>query len=303
MDAIKNKEAILSRVRDINYSKIIDEACGRWVQYQPAKEKQCLSIGVDSSWNKRSYQGLDFYVVDAVAVDSTNDIKSVYWHYGLGITRSEILENKAAELEAKVTKDVLDQGQADIILVDGSLASRFVNSNADEVMKFVNDIIIAKKRQREEQEGKKELFVVFISKNSDTMKQFKSLKALAADMYYYNHIGGDKVGFSIPFEDNGRFGSGGGSTKFGCNIVEVYVRLREYAPIIKIELIGSTREEWRESDIKNIIDTLYYHSVSGYPYCLKLAHNNCKVSNEDLDRLSSIYNLKNESSARAPLNE
>ena len=110
-------------------------------------------------------------------------------------------------------------------------------------MKFVNDIIIAKKRQIKEQEGKKELFVVFISKNSDTMKQFKSLKALAADMYYYNHIGGDKVEFSIPFEDNGRFDDGSGGIKFGCNIVEAYVRLRqEYAPIIKMELIGLITE-------------------------------------------------------------
>jgi len=104
MDAIKNKEAVLSKIKDANYSKIIDEACARWINYEPTKEKQCLSVGVDSSWNKRSYQGLDFCVVDAVAVDSTNDIKSVYWHYGLGITRSEILENKAVELEAKAVE-------------------------------------------------------------------------------------------------------------------------------------------------------------------------------------------------------
>jgi hypothetical protein len=29
---------------------------------------------------QRSYQGLDFYVVDAVAVDSENNIQSAYWH-------------------------------------------------------------------------------------------------------------------------------------------------------------------------------------------------------------------------------
>jgi len=191
---------------------------------------------------------------------------------------------------------VQEEDQADIILVDGSIASRFVNGKADEVAKFVNDII-ANKKQREK-EGRKHLFVVFISKNSDTMKQFKFLKSLAADMYYYNHIGGDKVGFSIPYEDS-RFSGG---SKFGYNIVEVYARLREFAPIIKIELIGSIRE-YSESNIKNIMDMLRYHSVSGYPYCLKLAHNNCKISNEDLDRLSTIYGLNNEPDARAPLNE
>jgi NurA-like 5'-3' nuclease len=58
-----------------------------------------------------------------------------------------------------------------------------------------------------------------------------------------------------------------------------------------------------EQEIKNLMDLLRYHSISGYPYCLKLAHKNCKISNEDIDRLASIYSLQNEQGARDALNE
>jgi NurA-like 5'-3' nuclease len=51
------------------------------------------------------------------------------------------------------------------------------------------------------------------------------------------------------------------------------------------------------------LNKLRYHSVAGYPYCLKLAHNTCKISNEDIDRLASIYGLQNEQGARDVLNE
>ena len=48
---------------------------------------------------------------------------------------------------------------------------------------------------------------------------------------------------------------------------------------------------------------LRHHSVAGYPYCLKLAHKTCKISNDDIDRLASIYSLQNEQGSRDALNE
>jgi len=275
-DAIKNKDAVLSSVKDVNYDKILDTARSRWVNYE-TKDKKCLTAGIDGSWNKRSFQGLDFYVVDAVAVDSTNTIKAVEWYYGLGVIRAELLEKKGLELEAKVTEQVMNQNEIDIISVDGSIASRLVKGKKAESEHFLE---VIKDRQN----------VIFMSKNSDTMKQFKHLQSLAADMYYYNHIG-HKAGFSLPFEDP-KFDD------FGV-VVEFYVRLKGDTPLVKIE----TTHPLGESEIKNMLDMLSYHSVAGYPYCLKLAHNNCKVKNEDLDRLASIYGLKNELGARDPLNE
>jgi NurA-like 5'-3' nuclease len=74
-------------------------------------------------------------------------------------------------------------------------------------------------------------------------------------------------------------------------------------PVVRIEVIRGARGLGEQDAIKEIISMLRYHSVSGYPYCLKLAHKTCKVSNEDIDRLASIYSLQNEQGARDALNE
>jgi NurA-like 5'-3' nuclease len=69
--------------------------------------------------------------------------------------------------------------------------------------------------------------------------------------------------------------------------------------MIRIEIPKSTDVE----NVKGLLDGLVYHSVGGYPYCLKLAHNACKISNEDIDRIASIFRLQNENGARDALNE
>ena len=80
---------------------------------------------------------------------------------------------------------------------------------------------------------------------------------------------------------------------------EVYARLRNHTPVIRLEIMSSASEQ----EVKSILNKLRYHSVAGYPYCLKLAHNTCKISNEDIDRLASIFGLQNEQGARDALNE
>jgi NurA-like 5'-3' nuclease len=110
----------------------------------------------------------------------------------------------------------------------------------------------------------------------------------AGDIYYYGHAGRG-AGFSIPAETNFRH----------APLYEVYARLRDHTPMIRIEILGSTSRQ----EIAKILDKLRYHSVAGYPYCLKLAHNTCKISNEDIDRLVSIFSLQHEQGARDALNE
>jgi NurA-like 5'-3' nuclease len=82
-------------------------------------------------------------------------------------------------------------------------------------------------------------------------------------------------------------------------VFETYARLREHTPIVRIEIIGAAGEQ----EVKRMLDMLRYHSVAGYPYCLKLAHDNCKISNEDIDRLACIFSLQHEQGARDALNE
>jgi len=84
-------------------------------------------------------------------------------------------------------------------------------------------------------------------------------------------------------------------------VIEIYARLTSYVPLIKIEIIN--RANITQTEIQNLIDRLYYHSIKGYPSCLKLAHQSCKITNNDVKRLASLYGFKNEFGSRDSLSE
>jgi hypothetical protein len=271
LDAIKNKDSKLSKIKDPNYPKLLDEASSRWIQYEPSQEK-CGSAGVDSSWNKRAFQGLNLYVVDAVAVTSTNEILATDHDCDLSDSaRNDDLESKAMSMEASVAQQAAEKRKTDIICIDGSLIARTNKKSPN---------VVASRMIKEHKN------VIFISKSSTSRSQFKSK---AGDIYYYNHASKSTTGFSKPEEVQSDY----------TRVYEIYARLRENTPMLRIEIVGAISI----SEVKKTLNKLNYHSVSGYPYCLKLAHNNCKVSNGDMDRLVSIFNLQHEQGARDALNE
>ena len=282
LDALDRAEGNMSHIMDSNYQHIIEAALSCWNDYEPAP-KGCESVGVDSSWNKRSFQGLDLYAVDAVSVDSKNEILGAEWDTGIRIIRSEMLESKALFMESRVTETAIEKKDVDIISIDGSLASRFINNKSDDIMRILD---ILKRKNN----------VIFVSKNSDTKTQFASMGAKAADIFYFNHIGNSSAGFSTPFVNNQKNQEHG-------NIIEIYARLKECTPLTKIEISDMTASQINNSEIKKILDMLSFHTVSGYPYCLKLAHQTCKITKRDIDRLVGFYGLKNEAESRDPLNE
>jgi NurA-like 5'-3' nuclease len=282
LDALGRVEGNMSHVMDSSYQYIVEAALSCWNDYEPTP-KECESVGVDSSWNKRSFQGLDLYVVDAVSVDSKNEILGVEWDTGLRIIRSEMLESKALFMESRVTETAIEKKDVDIISIDGSLASRFINNKPDDIMRILD---ILKRKNN----------VIFVSKNSDTKTQFASMGSKAADIFYFNHISNSSGGFSTPFVNNQTNQEHG-------NIIEIYARLKECTPLTKIEISDMTASQINNAEIKKILDMLSFHTVSGYPYCLKLAHQNCKISKRDIDRLVGFYRLKNEAESRDPLNE
>jgi DNA double-strand break repair nuclease NurA len=270
LDALKNRDAKISKVKDSNFATILAEASSRWVPYEPSQEK-CESAGVDSSWNKRAFQGLYLYVIDAVAVTSANKILAAEWDEDIaGSARADFLESKAMSMEASVAQKAA--GIVDIVCIDGSLVSRLLKSAADAASDTV----------------KKYGSSVFISKTSESRLQFGPMGSRAGDIYYYGHVG-KGAGFSIPVETQFRH----------APLFEVYARLRDHTPMIRIEILGEPSRQ----EMTKILDRLRYHSVAGYPYCLKLAHNTCKISNEDIDRLASIFSLQHEQGARDALNE
>jgi NurA-like 5'-3' nuclease len=270
LDALKNRDVKISKVKDSNFAKVLSEASSRWVPYEPSPEK-CESAGVDSSWNKRSFQGLHLYVVDAVAVTSSNKILAAEWDHDIaGSARADFLESKAMAMEALVSQKSINK--VDVVCIDGSLISRLLNSTAEVAFEMVKRC------------GNS----IFVSKSSESRLQFGTMGSRAGDIYYYGHAGRGS-GFSVPVETQFRH----------APLYEVYARLRAHTPMIRIEVFGATSKQ----EMTKILDKLRYHSVAGYPYCLKLAHNTCKISNEDIDRLASIFSLRHEQGARDALNE
>jgi NurA domain len=270
LDALRDKDVKISKVKDSNFHKILAEASSRWISYEFMPEI-CESVGIDSSWNKRAFQGLQLYVIDAVAVTSTNRILASEWEQDIaGSARSELLESKAMVMEASVAQKVVCKAYT--VCVDGSLVSRLTKSRPEAALEIV----------------KKCSSCIFISKTSENRLQFSRMGSKAGDIYYYSHAS-KEAGFSVPIEIPFSY----------VPLFEVYARLRDHTPVIRIEVIGRTSEQ----EVKSILNKLHYHSVAGYPYCLKLAHNTCKISNEDVDRLVSVFGLQNEQGARDALNE
>ena len=65
-----------------------------------------------------------------------------------------------------------------------------------------------------------------------------------------------------------------------------------------MELFGAGHTD---NDVIQVLNRIYKNSIGGYPYSLKLAHNNCKISGNDLVKLASIHGLSNEIGSREVL--
>ncbi len=270
-DAIINREKTLSILKGPDYEKIIQKAKENWIDYEPQK-KDVISAGIDSSFNSTKFQGAELWAVTAVSIKSDGEIIADLHDFGLDT--NPVLASLASKMEIDACNMSIDS--ADLVLMDGSLYSQFMTRQASLTELMINAM---KKRNN----------VVFVSKTSNTRKQFEDLGAIAGDIFYYNHAS-RKPGFSKIFEDE----------KFGKDkvITSIFARLADSLPLIKVELFGTG---YTNEDFKQVLDKIYKNSISGYPYSLKLAHNNCKISGKDLAKLASIHGLSNEIGSREVL--
>ena len=270
-DAIKKRDETLSILKGPEFERIIKQAKSNWVEFSPTKQ-DVAAAGIDSSFNSTKFQGAELWAVTAVSVKSDGEILVDLHEHGLD--SSPELASLASKMEIDACQQSVDN--ADLVLMDGSLYSQFLTRQKSLSDSLVNTI--TKKNN-----------VVFISKTSNTKKQFENLGAIAGDIFYYNHAT-VSPGFSKIHED----------PKFGSNMIisSVFARLAESLPLIKIELLGSG---YADNDFKLILNKILKNSVGGYPYALKLAHNNCKISNKDLSKLASIHGLSNEIGSRKVL--
>ena len=267
-DAIQKREQTLSILKGPEFEQIIKQAKSNWIDFSPTKQ-DVTSAGIDSSFNSTKFQGAELWAVTAVSAKSDGEILVDLHDHGLDSNPE--LASLASKMEIDACIGSIDK--TDLVLMDGSLYSQFMTRQKSLSSSLVDAI-------------KKTNNVVFISKTSNTKKQFEDLGAIAGDIFYYNHAT-TSSGFSKIHED----------TKFGNDMIisSVFARLVESLPLIKIELLGSGYDN---DDFKLILNKILKNSVSGYPYALKLAHNNCKISNKDLVKLASIHGLSNEIGSR-----
>jgi len=270
-DAIKKRDEILSILKGPKFEQIVKQAKANWIDFSPTKQ-DVVAAGIDSSFNSTKFQGAELWAVTAVSVKSDGEILVDLHEHGLNSNPE--LASLASKMEIHACEESVDE--ADLVLMDGSLYSQFLTRQKSLANSLVN--IITKNNN-----------VVFISKTSNTKKQFEDLEPIAGDIFYYNHAT-ISPGFSKIHEDS-KFGN-------GMIISSVFARLAESLPLIKIELLGSG---YTNDDFKLILNKILKNSIGGYPYALKLAHNNCKISGKDLTKLASIHGLSNEIGSRAIL--
>ena len=270
-DAIKKRDETLSILKGPKFEQIIKQAKANWIYFSPTKQ-DVVAAGIDSSFNSTKFQGAELWAVTAVSVKSDGEILVDLHEHGLNSNPE--LASLASKMEINACQESVDE--ADLVLMDGSLYSQFLTRQKSLANSLVN--IITKNNN-----------VVFISKTSNTKKQFEDLEPIAGDIFYYNHAT-TSSGFSKIHEDS----------KFGNDMIisSVFARLSESLPLIKIELLGSG---YTNDDFKLILNKILKNSIGGYPYALKLAHNNCKISGKDLTKLASIHGLSNEIGSRAIL--
>ena len=282
LDALKNKETKISSLHGDGFKDLLDIASNNWTEFRPIGNS-AFTIGVDSSWNKKSFQGIDFFVIDCIAIDSHNDVSrsKSKWDYGIGNIGGDSLGLRAMQMEIDVTKLILDQ-KPDVICLDGSIISNLVHNKNNSYIQNVRSLF----------EDLGETRIVFISKNSTSTNQFKKFGSKAADIYYYSKLG---------FEPGFSKASINTHISATLEVLEIYARLSSYVPLIKIEIVNGAKIS--ENEIQNLLNKLYFHSIKGYPYCLKLAHQTCKITNNDVNRLANLYGFKNEFGSRDSLNE
>jgi len=267
-DAIQKREQTLSILKGPEFEQIIKQAKSNWVDFSPTKQ-DVTSAGIDSSFNSTKFQGAELWAVTAVSAKSDGEILVDLHDHGLDSNPE--LASLASKMEIDACIESIDK--TDLVLMDGSLYSQFLTRQKSLSSLLVDAIT-------------KSNNVVFISKTSNTKKQFENLGAIAGDIFYYNHAT-TSPGFSKIHEDR----------KFGNDMVisSVFARLVESLPLIKIEMLGYGYDN---DDFKLILNKILKNSIGGYPYALKLAHNNCKISNRDLAKLASIHGLSYEIGSR-----
>jgi hypothetical protein len=273
----ENRDSIMRKVK--KDESIEKKAKERWIEYRPEGAGGKL-VGIDSSWNSTRHHGFFFYVVDAVAVDSSGNYAvppKFTADIGAPITEEDgviaynaqrYLESVGMGFEYELAMEATGKGYT--ALIDNSaLALIYDRVNRKDVtfIEYAKGLI-------------KSNAVIFIAKTSESNSD---LKGEVGDMYYYAKYTSAPGISRIVYDPHG--------------VSVFYARLSEWAPVIKVEVPGQINE----SEALDVIRKLYSVSVNGYPYPLLLAHQRCKVDVKDMETAEALLGLGAEPGAREVL--
>jgi hypothetical protein len=279
--ATAHREEILHNLDAGRIGDSLSRARSLWVGYLPRSTDSEIS-GIDSSWNLIPYQGFYLYAVDAVSI-SADESSPVPPRFEVNIGTLEVeegdeivynprlrLQSIGMEYEYELATESLDR--EDFVLIDGSVLARFYDRRLRRPMKFFE---YASKLM-----GKRN--VVFVAKTSESNTV---IGGAVGDLFYFARST-PASGFSKPHYE-----------PIGVSVF--YARLADHAPCLKVEVPGKVDED----EARNVLDVLSSRCFNGYPYVLRLAHERCKISKEDMLRLSEVLGLNVEVGGREVLGE
>jgi hypothetical protein len=279
--AITNRDRIISSINVQEHKDLIEKAKSKWIRFDPIIKEKTL-VGIDSSWNFIPFQGFFLYAIDAISIlnNGSNLIDPIY-NVDIDTLTVQINNNfynsPSLALESLGIKYEFEQaqgciGKSDLIIIDGSILARYYDRKQKKESHFYE---VVKKFI-----GQPNL--LFISKTS-----FSNiiLGGALGDMFYFNRIS-FKPGYSEPYKDP-------------SGVLISYIRLSEYTPCIKMEMM----QDVSKKELEEIINLISTNSVEGYPYVLRLAHEKCKISREEIEKLSNLFNLTSEFGGRKVLGE
>jgi hypothetical protein len=279
--AIAQREAILQNIDPNKLGESLDKASGLWVDYQPKSADSNIS-GIDSSWNLVPYHGFYLYAVDAVSISEDESFPvSPRFDVNVGALGFEegddivynprlMLQSIGMEYEYNLATETLERKE--FVLIDGSVLARFYDRRLKRPMKFFEyaSMLMNKKN------------AIFVAKTSYSNI---IINGAVGDMFYFGRAT-SSTGYSKPYYD-----------PIGVSVF--YARLAEFAPCLKVEIPGTADE----TEASRILDVLATRSFNGYPYVLRLAHERCRIANEDMTRLADVLGLNIEAGGREVLGD
>ncbi|MEM0287109.1 MAG: DNA double-strand break repair nuclease NurA [Nitrososphaerota archaeon] len=281
--AVKNREKLL-KVLDIRANnELYKSAQERWIVYKQQHSTKRISA-IDSSWNYLKYHGYYLYAVEAVSVYADGSFATDP-KYDVGIDTLEVEENEGKRIVYNPTLYLSSRGmdyeylsaldsieRCDYVLVDGSLLARYYDRRQKKNVDFYT---YAKELMSKQN-------IVFVAKTSESNLM---LKGTLGDIYYFTKAT-KNAGFSMPYYDQ-------------VGITIFYARLDDYQPCLKVEVPGNLDQ----NECRKVFDVLGEKRFNGYPYALRLAHQRCKISDDDMQSLAVALGLDVEAGAREVLNE